>query len=99
MLRASCGLLHSDEERARKLAEMSSNAEVHDQARLSRLQRARDMEAAEAQGGMVANASGVAGVAREGDAFLAAASRDVYGALANASIQDRVGSRKHFVQR
>jgi len=45
------------------------------------------------------HAGGVAGAAREGDAFMKAASRDVYGALSGASISDRVNSRKHYVSR
>ncbi|GFH13145.1 uncharacterized protein HaLaN_08973 [Haematococcus lacustris] len=50
----------SEEDRARKLAEMASNAEQHDAARLSRLHRAKqDEDAAEQAQGVVANVSGV----------------------------------------
>ncbi|GFH22732.1 Cir_N domain-containing protein, partial [Haematococcus lacustris] len=46
----------SEEDRARKLAEMASNAEQHDAARLSRLHRAKqDEDAAEQAQGVVAN--------------------------------------------
>ncbi len=50
-------------------------------------------------GKIVANAGGVGG--REGDAFAAAASRDVFGALTGgaASLEARVSSRKHFNSR
>jgi hypothetical protein len=88
----------AEEERARRLAEMANNAETHDMARLGRLQRAHEAEAAQGDG-TVANTAGLSGAAREGDAFLQAASRDVYGALSKTSIGDRVGSRKHFVER
>lgn len=47
----------------------------------------------------MANQGGQHGAAREGDAFMKAASRDVYNALAGSSLSDRVNSRKHFVQR
>jgi len=87
----------SEEERARRLAEMSNNAEQHDMARSDRLQRAAAADAA--RDGVVANSGGVSGAVREGDAFMKAASRDVYGALSGASISDRVNSRKHYVSR
>lgn len=78
---------------------MSGNAEAHDAARLARITRAREEEVADA-GRVVANAGGVAGTSREGDAFLAAASRDVYGALGKgASLEARVNSRRHFAER
>jgi hypothetical protein len=93
-------LATAEEERARRLAEMTNNAEAHHMARLGRLQRAHEAEAAQGEGhGVVANTAGLGGAAREGDAFLQAASRDVYGALSKTSIGDRVGSRKHFVER
>jgi L-aminopeptidase/D-esterase-like protein len=78
---------------------MSSNAQEHDAARLQRLQRAAQQDASDAAGPGLANVNGVAGSAREGDVFLAAASRDVYGALHGASLEARVNSRKHFTQR
>lgn len=87
----------AEEEKARRLAEMTSNAEQHDSARLERLQRAAQ---GEPEGGrMLENAGGVAGTARQGDAFAAAASRDVFSALSGASLEARVNSRKHFAQR
>jgi len=45
---------HTEEERARRLAEMSSNAEQHDMARTERLRRAAEADAA--RDGTVANA-------------------------------------------
>ncbi|KAF5839880.1 hypothetical protein DUNSADRAFT_18423 [Dunaliella salina] len=89
--------LGMEEERSRRLAEMSGNAEQHDMARSDRLQRAAAADAA--RDGVVANTGGVSGAVREGDAFMKAASRDVYGALSGASISDRVNSRKHYVSR
>ncbi len=85
----------ADEERQKRLAEMTSNATTHEQQRTERVKRARDAEVS-TEGRLVANAGGVTG--REGDAFLKAASRDVYGALSASagSLEARVSSRKHF---
>lgn len=89
----------AEEERQARLAQMTSNAEVHDAARASRVQAANDADVEADTKGRVANTGGVTGGVREGDAFLGAASRDVYGALAGADLAARVNSRRHFAQR
>lgn len=91
-------ILAAEEERARKLAEMMSNAEQHDGARMDRLARAAREEDKD-HGKALSNTGGVTGTAREGDVFLAAASRDVYGALSGVRLEARVNSRKHYAQR
>lgn len=98
---AVCGLAlalacRADEERARRLAEMSADASAHEAARTARLadRAAKDAES----DGRIVHAEDAA---RGQDAFRAAASKAVFGAMssANVSVSERVGSRKHFVSR
>ena len=88
-------LLIAEEERLRRLAEMTSNASEHEQQRHERLQKAKEAEVAN-EGKMVANTGGVGG--RDGDAFAKAASRDVYASM-SGSLESRISSRKHFNSR
>ena len=81
-----------EEERQKRLAEMMSNANDHEQQRIDRLQKARDTDATN-EGKIVSSVGGVGG--KEGDAFAKAASRDVFNAM-SGSLEARISSRKHF---
>ncbi len=61
----------------------------------------RPQEADAGDDGGLRNEDGVAGTKRVGDAFLGAATKEVFGALAAAgtSVEARVNSRKHFRER
>lgn len=85
----------SEEDRQRRLAEMMGNAAAHEEHRQQRLAKAREAEAAGDERDRVVSH---ADAARGADAFKAAASRDVYGALSASagSLEARVGSRRHY---
>jgi hypothetical protein len=63
------------------------------------LNHAQEAEAGDSGG--LRNADGMAGTRRAGDAFLGAATKEVFGALAAAgtSVEARINSRKHFRER
>lgn len=80
----------TEEEKARKLAEMQGNAEVHDDARWQRLSDEKKRDAAE----KLAMANQDTGSAA---AFLKQAHKSLYGATGEAaSLEDRVGRRKYY---
>lgn len=80
----------TSEEKARKLAEMQGNAEVHDDARWQRLSDEKQKDAAEA---LVQANQGNGSAA----AFLKQAHKSLYGATGEAaSLEDRVGRRKYY---
>ncbi len=85
---------------ARRLAEMMGNAEQHQQQRHHRVAVAEQAEQVAGDSGL-RNEDGLAGTRRAGDAFLGAATKEVFGALAAAgtSVEARVNSRKHFRER
>jgi hypothetical protein len=87
-----------EDERQKRLAEMMSNANEHDQHRQERLKKAKEAEST-TDGRIVENVGGVG--SRDGDAFAKAASKDVYRALSASvgSLEARVSSRKHFNSR
>ncbi|KAL3154798.1 hypothetical protein ABBQ38_011342 [Trebouxia sp. C0009 RCD-2024] len=83
----------SQEEKARRLAEMQGNAEVHDDARWKRLSDEKQKDADEA----IALANQGSGSAA---AFLKQAHKTIYGATGEgASLEDRVGRRKYYNDR
>ena len=80
----------SQEEKARRLAEMQGNAEVHDDARWKRMSDEKKKDAAEA----VELANQSTGSAA---AFLKQAHKTVYGATGEgATLEDRIGRRKYY---
>jgi hypothetical protein len=85
----------AEEERQRKLAEMLGNAETHAAARLDRITAGHRAAAAEER--IVSHDD----VQKGHDAFRAAASREVFGAMGaeTQTIASRVNSRKHFSAR
>ncbi len=88
----------SEEERQRRLAEMTGNAAVHDEQRVSRLKLAADKDEREEQ----QNAVKAADQQHHSDTatFLAKATKDVYGAGGQgAALEDRVNRRKFFAER
>ncbi|KAK9808797.1 hypothetical protein WJX72_003833 [[Myrmecia] bisecta] len=87
----------TEEERAKRLAEMAGNADVHDEARWARLKHARDKDeaadAADAPGKVDEKARHHSNTA----AFLKQATKEVYGTAGEgASLEDRVGRRKFY---
>lgn len=81
------------EEKAAKLAEMQGNAEVHDDARWQRLSDEKSKDAAEAL--LQANQANDSAAA-----FLKQAHKSLYGATGEAaSLEDRVGRRKHYIDK
>lgn len=80
----------SQEEKARRLAEMQGNAVVHDDARWQRLSDEKQKDAAEAlEQANQGNGSAAA--------FLKQAHKTVYGATGEgATLEDRVGRRKYY---
>lgn len=79
----------TEEDRARRLAEMQENAQVHEEQRLSRVVRAVEEDEKEArQQGAAVN-------------YQKAATRDVFGRLEGGSVtlESRVTSRRHYVAR
>ncbi|DBB05825.1 hypothetical protein WJX82_010516 [Trebouxia sp. C0006] len=80
----------TEEEKARRLAEMQGNAEVHDDARWHRLSAEKQKDAAEVSE-QANQGSGSAA------AFLKQAHKTVYGATGEgATLQDRIGRRKYY---
>jgi len=80
----------TEEEKARRLAEMQGNAEVHDDARWHRLSAEKHKDAAEVSE-QANQGSGSAA------AFLKQAHKTVYGATGEgATLQDRIGRRKYY---
>ncbi|KAL0040595.1 hypothetical protein WJX77_011876 [Trebouxia sp. C0004] len=80
----------TQEEKARRLAEMQGNAEVHDDARWQRLSVEKQKDAAE----VLEQANQGSGSAA---AFLKQAHKTVYGATGEgATLQDRIGRRKYY---
>lgn len=82
----------SSGDKARRLAEMTAAAEAHEGQRRGRVQQADAKE----QGEEAERAERQAGSAA---AFLAAASKEVYGTAAGGSLEDTVGRRKFFNER
>ncbi len=80
----------TQEEKAKRLAEMQGNAEVHDDARWQRLSDEKQKDAAEA----LEQANQGSGSAA---AFMKQAHKTLYGATGEgASLEDRVGRRKYY---
>jgi len=80
----------SQEEKARRLAELQGNAEVHDDARWQRLSAEKQKDAAK----VLEQANQGSGSAA---AFLKQAHKTVYGATGEgATLQDRIGRRKYY---
>ena len=77
------------EDKARRLAEMQGNAEVHDDARWQRLSNEKKKDAAEAQAQALQSGSAAE--------FMKQAHKSLYGATGEAaSLEDRVGRRRHY---
>ncbi|MEW5314538.1 MAG: hypothetical protein WDW38_006028 [Sanguina aurantia] len=83
----------TDEEKATRLAEMMGNSDAHEAGRLERMKRARD-----AEGGPDTLVKSTGSGPRNNNAFMQAATRDVYSAMVagGTTIESRVSSRKHF---
>eukprot|EP00898_Chlorokybus_atmophyticus_P002688 jgi/Chlat1/341/Chrsp1S03072 len=81
----------TDEERARRLAEMSVDAEVHEKQRVERLMSARHAEQREAEAQLVGKHA----------SFMDAAGQSVYGAgaVSRGTVEESVRRRAHFRQR
>ncbi|CAK0779174.1 hypothetical protein CVIRNUC_004711 [Coccomyxa viridis] len=87
------------EERAQRLAEMTGNASVHDEARWSRQRRARERDEADEAADERRPADEQKHTSKAA-AFLKTATQETYGAGGEAaSLADRVGRRKYYSER
>ena len=91
----------SEEERARRLAEMSGNASVHEEARWQRLSNARKKDAQDDAEAVAAGAEDGAHANGKGGQvdFMKAATRNLYASSEGGSVQEQVGRRKYYSER
>ena len=92
----------TEEDRAARLAEMTGNAAVHEEARWQRLADARKRDRVDDDAAAVAAENGQDDKpekAGERQDFMKTATRELYGTGQGGSVEDQIGRRKFYSER